>query len=311
VTRSPGRGSLDVVLLIVVGLAHGRATAQQPAAEGPSFRSASTELVVLPVRVTDKRGQFVPDLPSKRFAVYDDGRQQNISFFGSGDQPVTVGLVIDTSGSMAAKLPHVEAAAFALARASNPDDQMFAIAFDDAVHEVQAEGPVRAADFAALQSALARLVPQGQTALYDALVAALDRLKTDASQRQVLVLVSDGGDNRSRATLADVLARARAANVSIYTIGLFDDAGLDNNPGVLKALAAATGGERYLPRSPGLLLQACVRIAGEIRHSYTLAYAPPHRDGAYHEVRVTIEPTGRERLTVRTRPGYIAATSEH
>jgi Ca-activated chloride channel family protein len=295
---------------IALGLLYsGALAAQRAPAESPSFRSASSELVVLPVVVTDRQGRFVSDLPGARFAVYDNGRRQSLSFFSDSDTPVTLGLVIDISGSMAAKLPHVEAATLALARSSNPDDEIFTIAFNDTVRDLLPERLVRAADFAALETSLSGLVPDGQTALYDALVAGLDRLSAATRERKVLVLVSDGADNRSRATLADVLARARAANVAIYTVGLFDEAGLDRNPGVLKALSAATGGERFLPRSPGLLLQACQRIARDIRHTYMLAYEPPDRDGEYHEVRVKIEPPGRGRLTVRTRPGYVAAAA--
>ena len=295
----------------------GALAAQRPPAESPSFRSASSELVVLPVLVTDRQGRLVPDLPGARFAVYDNGRRQNVSFFNNGDTPVTVGLVIDTSGSMAAKLSYVKAATMALARASNADDDIFTIAFNDTVRDMMPERSVRAADIAQLETSLAGLVTRGQTALYDALAAGLDRLSASTRERRVLVLVSDGADNRSRATLADVLARARAANVAIYTVGLFDATSLDRNPGVLKELAAATGGERFLPRSPGLMLQACQRIARDIRHTYMLAYVPPDRDGTYHEVRVKIEPStvrgersGRAgRLTVRTRPGYVAAAA--
>jgi Ca-activated chloride channel family protein len=315
------RGCLGIALGLLLSGALG---AQGPPAQSPSFRSASSELVVLPVLVTDRQGQFVSDLPGARFAVYDNGRRQSVSFFSNSDAPVTVGLVIDTSGSMAAKLPHVEAATLALARSSNPDDEIFVIAFNDTVRDILPERLVRAADFAQLEASLSGLVPQGQTALYDALVAGLDRLSAATRERKVLVLVSDGADNKSRATLADVLARARAANVAIYTVGLFDAASLDRNPGVLKDLAAATGGERFLPRSPGLMLQACQRIARDIRHTYMLAYVPPDRDGTYHEVRVKIEPPGGERgergergeqsgrggrLTVRTRPGYVAAAA--
>ena len=105
-----------------------------------------------------------------------------------------------------------------------------------------------------------------------------------------------------------VLARARTSNAAIYTIGIYDDDDSEKNPGALKSLAHATGGERFLPRSPGALLQVCERIAREIRSGYTIGYAPPDRDGVFHRVRVQVETPGRH-LTIRTRPGYFAAGS--
>ena len=109
----------------------------------------------------------------------------------------------------------------------------------------------------------------------------------------MLVVISDGGDNASRATLDQVLARARDSNAAIYTIGIFDADDIDKNPGVLKSLARATGGERFLPQSPGELVQACERIAREIRSGYTIGYVPPDRDGAFHRVRVEVAPADR------------------
>jgi VWFA-related protein len=164
-----------------------------------------------------------------------------------------------------------------------------------------------AGDLGAFGSALASLRPDGRTALYDALTEGLDHLALGTRPRKVLVVISDGGDNASEATLERVLLRARGSNAVIYTIGIFDDEDLDRNPGVLKSLARTTGGERFLPHSPGDLLQVCERIAREIRSGYTIGYVPPDRDGAYHRVRVEIEPSPSRRPTVRTRPGYFAA----
>jgi VWFA-related protein len=149
--------------------------------------------------------------------------------------------------------------------------------------------------------------PDGRTALYDALVAGLDHLARGSRARKALIVVSDGGDNASDATLDRVLSRARESNAAIYTIGIFDNDDIDKNPGVLKSLARATGGERFLPRSPGELLQTCQRIAREIRSGYTIGYVPPDRDGAFHRVRVDVQPSPSQKLNVRTRPGYFAA----
>jgi VWFA-related protein len=276
------------------------------AAQEPSFRSGSSELVVLPVVITDRQGKYISDVARERFAVYDNGRPVPIELFTNQDTPVTVGLIIDASSSMRPKMNEVLAASLAFARSSNPDDELFAIRFNDDVQDaVKDHRFLRADDLAALDAAVGSLRPDGRTALYDALIAGLDRLAEGSRPRKVLIVVSDGGDNASQATLDRVLARARSSNAAIYTIGLFDDDDLDRNPGVLKSLAQTTGAERFLPRTPVDLLRACERIAREIRGGYTIGYIPPVRDGAFHRVRVDIQPSAR--LNVRTRPGYFAA----
>jgi len=301
-------GTVVVVLLVVALPAVPVALPALPALspQEPSFRSGSTELVVLPVVVTDKQGRYVSDLVRERFEVYDNGRRMPIELFSKEDTPVTVGLIIDGSSSMRSKLGQVIAGSVAFARSSNPDDELFAIRFNDNVREVVDRRFLLAADLGELEYAVALLVPEGRTAFYDALIAGLDHLDEGTRPRKTMVVFSDGGDNASRATLDQVLARARKSNAAIYTIGIYDPDDADKNPGALKSLARATGGERFLPQSPGLLLQTCERIAREIRSGYTIGYAPPDRDGIFHRVRVQIEPSVRH-LTVRTRPGYFAA----
>jgi Ca-activated chloride channel family protein len=240
--------------------------------------------------------------------VYDNGRPQPIAIFSSEDTPVTIGLLIDTSSSMRAKLGEVVAASVAFARSSNPQDELFVLEFNESVRDALPDRRfLLAADVDNLQAAVESLRPEGRTALYDGLLAALDRLDTGKLGRKALVVISDGGDNVSRATLADVEARAHRSSAVIFTIGLFDDDDPDRNPGVLGSIARTTGGERFLPRSAGPLLQACQRIARAIRNGYTMAIEPPERDGAYHRVRVQVSGPDRERLSVRTRDGYVAS----
>ena len=240
-------------------------------AQEPSFRTGSSELVVLPVAVKDKQGKFVADLTTDQFAVFDNGRRIPIELFTNEDTPVTVGLVVDASGSMRAKI-----------------------------------GEVVASDVRRLERAMTALRPDGRTALYDGVTAALEQLVRGSRARKVLIVISDGGDNASAATLDRALKQARDSNAAIYTVGIYDEADIDRNPRVLKALAETTGGERYLPRSPGDLLRVCNQIAHEIRTGYTIGYVPPDHDGAYHRVRVVVDARPRK-LTVRTRPGYFAS----
>jgi Ca-activated chloride channel family protein len=300
---------------LIAGVLLVRSTAfREPLSRGllafqePSFRSTASELVVLPVVVTDKPDQYVADLRQEQFTVYDNGRRVPVELFSSEDEPVTVGLVIDASSSIRTKRGEVVAAAAAFARSSNPDDELFAVYFNDEVRDALPErGMFLARDASAMDHALTGLIPEGRTSLYDGLARALDRVATGTHARKVLVLISDGGDNASTATLERVLERARTANVAIYTIGIYDETDLDKNPGVLKSLAHATGGERFLPRSAGPLMNACQHIAREIRSGYTIGYSPPDRDGAYHRVRVEVAADGRRKFSVRTRPGYFAS----
>jgi VWFA-related protein len=263
---------------------------------------------VLPVIVTDKQGRYVPDLERDRFTVFDNGRRVPIEIFSNEDTPLTIGLIIDSSGSMRSKLGEVIMASLAFARSSNPQDELFVVRFNDDVQHVIRDRPfLLAEDLSSLHVALRSMRPDGRTALYDALVEGLDHLARGSRARKVLVVVSDGGDNASEATLHGVLGRARESNASIYTLGVFDAEDIDRNPGVLKSLARATGGERFLPRSAGEMLQACERIAREIRSGYTIGYVPPDRDGNYHRVRVDVQPSPSQKMTARTRPGYFAA----
>ena len=285
-------------------------------AQDPVFRSGSSDLVVLPVVVTDKQGGYVSDLPRERFMVYDNGRRVPIDLFTNQDAPVTVGLIIDASGSMQAKIADVIAASLTFARSSNPEDELFALRFNDDVQEMVPDRPfLMAADLGALESAVRAIRIEGRTALYDGLMAGLDHLDKGARVRKALIVISDGGDNASAATLDRVQARARRSNAAIYTIGIYDEDDVDKDPGVLKSLANNSGGERYLPRSPSDLSRIGERIARDIRGGYTIGYVPPARDGAYHRVKIEIDKaadktagtTSNRRLDVRTRPGYFAA----
>jgi VWFA-related protein len=281
-----------------------------PAAAGQdiSFRSSSSELVVLPVVVTDKQGRYVSDLDREHFTVFDNGRRVPIDIFTNEDTPLTIGVIIDASGSMRLKMPDVVSATLAFARFSNPQDEVFAIRFNDDVQNVIRDRQfLLAEDLGTLNGALRSMRPDGRTSLYDALKAGIDQLALGSRARKVLVVISDGGDNASEATLDQVLARARESNAAIYTIGIFAVDDPDRNPGVLKSLSRATGGERFLPKSTADLMQVCERIAREIRSGYTIGYAPPDRDGSYHRVRVDVQPPSAQKVNIRTRPGYFAA----
>jgi VWFA-related protein len=264
--------------------------------------------VVLHATVEDHKGTPVSGLGKDDFQVYEDGVPQPIEFYSHEDIPVTVGLVLDNSGSMGPKRTEVIAAAMAFARSSNPQDQMFVVNFNEHVRfGLPADTPFTDKT-TELQEALSTFKTDGETALYDALAAAIDHLKMGNRDKKVLIVVSDGGDNASHYTLRQVLAMAVQSNAIIYTIGIYTEEDPDQKPDALRQLSRATGGEAFFPQSIPDVVPVCEQIAHDIREQYTLAYAPLNRkqDGAYRLIQVKAAAQGHGRLSVRTRAGYYA-----
>jgi Ca-activated chloride channel homolog len=268
----------------------------------------SVDMVVLQATALDHKGALVSGLTKDDFQIYEDGALQTIKHFSHEDIPITVGLVIDNSGSMRPKRRDVIAAALAFARSSNPQDQMFVVNFNERV-SFGLPGTIPFTDqVTQLEVALSRIDADGQTALYDAVAAALEHLKKGNRDKKVLIVISDGGDNTSKHNLEQIMVMARQSDAIIYTIGIFDEQDEDRNPHVLKELAKDTGGEAFLPESLKDLAPVCERIAHDIRNQYTLAYVPANRrrDGTYRAIQVKASGQGRGRLSVRTRTGYFA-----
>jgi Ca-activated chloride channel family protein len=271
----------------------------------------SVDMVVLQATALDHKGALVSGLDKDNFQIYEDGVPQQIKHFSHADIPVTVGLVIDNSGSMRPKRHDVIAAALAFARSSNPQDQMFVVNFNEKV-SFGLPGTIPFTDqVAQLEVVLSRIDADGQTALYDAVAAALEHLKKGNRDKKVLIVISDGGDNASHHNLIQTMATARQSDAIIYTIGIFGEEDEDRNPHVLKELAKDTGGEAFLPESLKDLTPICERIAHDIRNQYTLAYVPTNRkrDGTYRAIQVKASGQGRGRLSVRTRAGYFAPSA--
>jgi VWFA-related protein len=274
--------------------------------------SVHVNLVVLPVSVVNQKGMLVSGLQKSNFRVYEDGILQSIKDFHHEDIPVTVGLVVDRSGSMGRKLPEISAAALAFAHSSNPDDEMFVVEFNESVAMGLPANMPFTHNEGQLEAAFAKLTATGKTAIYDAVMIALEHLRLGHRDKKVLIIVTDGGDNASKHTLAEAMAMAAHSNAIIYTIGLFDENDPDNNPGVLKQLARTTGGETFLPQSVSEVVAICEQIAKDIRSQYTIAYVPANAkmDGSHRTVRVTATAPGHGKLFVRTREGYFASRGE-
>jgi len=298
-----------LLLIVLAGHAGDQDLPAKQEHDPGSFRIAvDVALVVLHATVTDRHGGFVSGLTEKDFRVYEDGVPQPIRVFVNEDLSVTVGLVVDHSSTMIPKMEEVLAAAQTFVRASNREDEMFVVNFNEKV-SLGLPPTMRFSDSSSeLQRAIGNAPVEGQTALYDAIARALVELQAGTRDRKMLIVISDGGDNASAHTLAEVMKLAGQSSAVIYTVGLFDAGDPERNPAVLKSLAVATGGEAFLPRQYSEVVEICERIARDIRHQYTIGYVPlkPARDGAYHSIRVHAVATGRDKLSVRTRTSYVA-----
>jgi len=285
------------------------APTQEPA---PAVFKAQSDLVVLQVNVFDNRSDAVPDLPQSAFTVLEEDKPQEITFFSSGDVPVTVGLVVDNSGSMIARRAMVLAGGTAFAESSHPEDELFTVIFNEHVRYGLPDGVNFTRSRTQLTSALARFPPSGKTALYDGVIEALDHLETASHQKRVLVVLSDGADNASRHTREEMFARAASSDAIVYTVAKRDaDLGSDGDPAVMKRLAEVSGGVAYRPRTEADVVQSFQEIAGNIRRGYAIGYVPPV-DGSsgYRRVKVMVRVPGRTNLTARARHGYAARRTD-
>ena len=298
--------------LLLLQLAAQAPTSNRPASEPappPPLYRTSVDLVVMHTVVRDADGHVVAGLTKDDFEIEEEGVRQQIRVFRAEDVPVTVGLVIDHSGSMSEKLEDVIAAARTFVRSSNPRDQMFVVNFNERVSLGLSSPPLFSNQPDELESAIRRDDAVGQTALYDAIFFSLQHISTGGRDKNVLVVISDGADNASRRGLNEVLQLAGQSATLIYTIGVFAVNDVDQNAGVLKRLAQATGGQAFFPRRQAQVVDICERIAREIRSQYTLGYfsTNPVSSKAYRRIRVAAHSPNSGRLTVRTRSGYYPA----
>jgi len=270
---------------------------------------ADTFEVRLNASVIDGSGHTVETLPQDAFHVYEDGVPQTILGFRHEDLPVSLGILIDSSGSMYDKRPAVDAASLNLVKLSNPQDEAFLVDFSSEAYIDQ--------DFtdsiAKLQRGLSYIKSSGGTALYDAVIASADYLSKNAKRsKQVLLIVTDGDDNASSATLESAIRRVQDLDgPAIYCIGLLFGEDVSRSDArhskeVLSELAAQTGGQAYFPRSLKDVDGIAQEVAQDIRTQYTISYrsTKPPALGGYREIHVEAKEKGYGKLQVRTRTGY-------
>jgi Ca-activated chloride channel homolog len=272
--------------------------------------SVHTELVAVPVVVTDSRGHPVSGLNQDNFQVFEDGRPQPIAVFHHGDGPVTLGLIVDRSQSMRPKSPALLAAVSALLHSSRPEDELFAVTFNDRV-SFALPGEPFTRDVNELSAAVTAVRAEGRTALYDGVAEGLQHLDLGHGEKRALIVLSDGGDNGSVHRYAEILALARRSDAVIYAIGLLGTSPIDDDEedaGLLKRLCRDTGGVAYFPRTPADIAAVSARVANELREQYIIGFTPGTATGGrtFRKLDVKVTATGQGPLRVRTRAGYEA-----
>jgi VWFA-related protein len=290
--------------------------APRPADElPPANLRVDTSLVQIPVHVTTQLGVSVPDLEKQHFQVFEDNVEQTITHFSKDDAPLSIGLVFDASASMRNKIHKSSEAASAFFRTANPEDEFFLVEFN--------ERPRLAIPFTFDSDELYRHIVHtrtiGRTSLLDAIHMALQQMKKAKNSRQAIIIVSDGGDNCSRYSVAQIKNALMESDVQLYAMGIFD---LDdspkkrpaeevNGPRLLSELAELSGGRHYPIDDLNELPRISERIGMELRNQYLLGYTPENseRDGKYHSIKLNLDPpAGMPRLRVQYRRGYYAAT---
>jgi VWFA-related protein len=281
---------------------------------GPAVFRADTRLVVCHTTVLDKNGHLVTTLAQDAFTVTENGVQQQIKVFRREDLPVSMGLIVDNSGSMRDKRTRVEAAALTLVKDSNPDDEVFIVNFNDEAFLDNPHGKAFTNDIKEMEEALTRIDSRGGTAMRDAIRMSIDHLKEKAHKdKKVLVVVTDGNDNASVISLENLVKASQQSEVLIYGVGLLGEEErreAQRAQRALKALGTATGGEVFFPKDAGEVEKIAHQVARDIRSQYTIEYTPSDTamDGTFRQIKITVKAPGN--LTVRTRSGYYATPDQ-
>ncbi|MCW5965762.1 MAG: VWA domain-containing protein [Bryobacterales bacterium] len=271
----------------------------------PVFR-ADTRLVLLHASVVDRRGNLVTDLDQSAFTVLEEKQEQPLRLFRREDIPVSMGLIVDNSGSMRDKRKQVEAAVVALVGSSTRDDEVFVVNFNDDLYlDVTMTN-----DRKKLEEGIGQLDSRGGTAMRDAISAAIDYMREKSRKdKKVLLVVTDGNDNASAITLEKLVQRAQQSEVLVYSIGLLNEEErreAKRAERALEALTKATGGQAYFPGAVADVDEVAKQVAHDIRNQYVLGYTPTNEalDGGFRRIEVRAKGRG---LTVRTRTGYYAS----
>jgi Ca-activated chloride channel homolog len=267
---------------------------------------ADARLVVLHASVAEKSGKLLTDLPRGAFKVLENGAEQRIKDFKREDVPVSLGILIDDSGSMINKRQKVAAASLALVKASNRNDEVFIVNFNDQAYlDVPFTNSIEK-----LEEGLARIESRGGTAMRDAISQAIDYMKKEAKlEKKVLLVITDGDDTASSENLEKLVAKCQRSEVLVYAIGLLTEEEQRRQKAAkraLQTLTTASGGVAFLPRELADVERLALEVAHEIRNQYTITYTPSVQelDGSFRSIKLLVAARGNP--TARTRTGYYA-----
>jgi VWFA-related protein len=271
-----------------------------------------SNLVLIPVTVTDPMNRFVTGLEKENFRIFENNKEQTISQFSSEDAPLSVGVVFDCSGSMGQKLQKSRQAVAQFFKTANPEDEFFLVTFSDDTKLVQ---PFTT-NLEEIQNRLTFTQSKGETALLDAVYLALHEMKKAKNARKALLLITDGGDNNSRYTQTEIKNLVREADVQIYAMGIYElgsargrTAEEAAGPGLLTELAEQTGGRQYPVENLNEMPDIAAKIGTELRNQYMIGFHPDNQehDGKYRKVTVKlVQPHGMPLLRAFFRQGYYA-----
>lgn len=282
--------------------------------QDPIVDRIPTELVSLTVTVTDPYNRLVTGLDKQNFEIFEDKVKQDISHFSDDDVPVSLGIAFDVSGSMKGKLDRAREALKAFIQTSHSDDDFFLVGFNQRANLL-----AEFTDGDTLANKLHLVDPRGQTALYDAAYLGIEKVKQGRHTKRALLLISDGQDNSSRYTYGELRKQLKEAGVQIYCIGIVEMGGGSGAPldmqgqAILEEISQVTGGKAFFPRSAAELEDATTRIALELRHQYSIGYAPTNlkKDGQWHKIKVSVKaPKGLPSLKVQHKEGYYAVPTK-
>ena len=289
-----------------------------PEKEQKDYRiGVNVDLVVVHTSVTDKNGLFVTGLKLENFKLFEDGIAQSITSFSQEDVPVSLGIAIDTSGSMRPKIESVNRAALAFIRACNPADEEFLIGFNSEVELLEDYTN----DLDLITDTLNNTVVTGGTALYDAIYLAVQKAQTGSKPKKALVVISDGEDRDSYYSLDEMVAKVQESDVQIYAIGFLNptpEKGLfgrwsksepEKAHDALERIALETGGKAFFPKDVKEIHAIVAQVAHELRNQYSISYTSSNaaRNGAWRRIKVALDLPITPSLHVRYRAGYFAA----
>jgi len=273
--------------------------------------SVNVDLTEVHVNVTDEKDRPVGNLKKENFRVFEDRKEQQITVFKHEDAPLSLGLVIDNSRSIEPRKQRLDAAALSFVRKGNPEDETFIVHFDDTARLDR--------DFTdsipALEDALAGVKPFGQTAIYDALILALEHMENAKHLKKVILLITDGVDNSSKHTMSEAIEATKRSRVAVYTVGLLSMSGGQKAEDSLIHIAEASGGHAYFPNNVDEARMYMERVARDLREQYTLGYFPTNRNGGWRSVRVDVLPPPglppTSKLTANYRHGYYGPSASN